>query len=130
MFSDGALAFREFVLNEPLPLARVHGALSRSLQGRDDVVLLGAQAVNAYVDGPRMTRDVDLVSPRARDVTQELQEVLREEFRIAVRVRELPGGKGFQLYQVRKPKNRHLVEIRPGVAGRRPAAYFPIAETA
>jgi hypothetical protein len=115
MFSDGALAFREFVMHEPLPLAQIHDAVLRFLQGRDDVVLLGAQAVNAYVDEPRMTQDVDLISTRAKDLAQELRHALHEEFGIAVRVRELPEEKGFRVYQVRKPKNRHLVDIRPAV---------------
>ena len=32
-------------------------------------------------------------------------------FRIAVRVREVVPG-GFRVYQLRKPKNRHLVDVR------------------
>ena len=55
MFGDGALTFREFATREPLPLATIHDAVLDFLRGRDDAVLYGAQAVNAYVDESRMT---------------------------------------------------------------------------
>src|SRR5215831_1469772 len=64
MFGDGSLTFREFAMREPLPLATIHDAVLDFLRGRDDAVLYGAQAVNAYVDEPRMTQDVDIASPR------------------------------------------------------------------
>jgi hypothetical protein len=38
---------------------------------------------------------------------------LAKQFQIAVRVREVAGGKGFRVYQLRKPQNRHLVDVRP-----------------
>lgn len=82
------------------------------LHGRDDAVLFGAQAVNAYVGEPRMTQDVDLLSVRAKDLAEELRKHLSEKFHIAVRVREIGGGKGFRIYQVRSEGNRHLVEVR------------------
>jgi hypothetical protein len=53
MFGDGPLLFREFVMQEPLPLAIVHTAVLEFLRGKDDAVLFGAQAVNAYVDEAR-----------------------------------------------------------------------------
>jgi hypothetical protein len=37
---------------------------------------------------------------------------LNERFHLAVRIREIKQGVGYRLYQVRKPKNRHLVGIR------------------
>jgi len=49
MFGDGALTFREFIMREPVPLASIHDAVLEFLRGRDDAVLFGAQAVNAYV---------------------------------------------------------------------------------
>ena len=55
MFGDGSLTFREFAMREPLPLAMIHDAVLEFLRGRTDAVLFGAQAVNAYVDEPRMT---------------------------------------------------------------------------
>lgn len=66
MFGDGSLTFREFMMREPLPLAAIQDAiLFEFLPGRDDAVLYGAQAVNAYVEESRMTQDVDIASPRA-----------------------------------------------------------------
>jgi len=43
---------------EPLPLATIQAAVFEFLRDRDDVVVLGAQAVNAYVGEPRMTQDI------------------------------------------------------------------------
>src|SRR5262249_26550944 len=113
MFGDGALTFREFAMREPLPLATIHGAVLEFLRDRDDAVLFGAQAVNAYVDEARMTQDVDIASPRAAELAEELRLILNKRFHIAVRVRDIRDGLGYRIYQVRKPKNRHLVDVRP-----------------
>jgi hypothetical protein len=113
MFGDGALSFQEFAMGEPLPLARIHEAVLEFLRGRDDAVLFGAQAVNAYVEEPRMTQDVDILSPRAETFCEELRDHLNQKFHIAVRVRKVREGIGYRLYQVQKPKNRHLVDVRP-----------------
>src|SRR5437867_4468032 len=112
MFGDGALTFREHVMKEPLPLALVHDAVLEFLHHRDDAALFGAQAVNAYVDEPRMTQDVDILSPRAKELAGELCTVLNQRLHIAVRVREAREGVGFRIYQVQQPKNRHLVDLR------------------
>ncbi len=113
MFGDGALTFREFIMREPHPLAVIHDAVLEFLRGRDDAVVYGAQAVNAYVDEPRMTQDVDIASPRAVELAEELRRYLNQKFHIAVRVREVREGLTYRIYQVRKPKNRHLVDVRP-----------------
>lgn len=113
MFGDGALTFREFAMREPLPLATIHDAVLEFLRGRDDAVLFGAQAVNAYVKEPRMTQDVDIASTRAPELAEELRRFLKERFHIAVRVRSIRKGLGYRIYQVRKPDNRHLVDVRP-----------------
>ena len=99
-------------MGEPLPLATIHDAILEFLRGRDDAVVFGAQAVNAYVDEPRMTQDVDIMSPRAEDLAEELRLNLNERFSIAVRIRNVREGVGYRLYQLRKPKNRHLADIR------------------
>ncbi len=112
MFNAGALTFREFSMGETLPLATIHTAVLEFLRDRNDVVLFGAQAVNAYVDEPRMTQDVDLLSDRAAEVAQELCDHLRAQFHIAIRVRQVASGQGYRLYQVRKTGNRHLVDVR------------------
>lgn len=100
-------------MHESLPLSQIHQSVLEFLQGRSDVVLFGAQAVNAYTSEPRMTQDVDLLSTRAKEFAEELREHLSEIFHIAVRVREIGDGKGFRIYQTRKEGNRHLVDVRP-----------------
>lgn len=100
-------------MSETLPLSTIQNAVLEFLRDRDDVVVFGAQAVNAYVDEPRMTQDVDLMSQRAADLAVELREHLNQLFHIAVRLREIGEGRGYRLYQVQKTGNRHLVDLRP-----------------
>jgi hypothetical protein len=113
MLNAGVLTFKEFAMREPLPLATIHDAVLEFLRGRDDAVVFGATAVNAYVDEPRMTQDIDLMSTRAEDLAEELRAYLSERFHIAVRVRTVRGDKGYRLFQMQKAGNRHLVDIRP-----------------
>lgn len=108
-------------MHETLPLSKIQEAVLEFLQGRDDAVLFGAQAVNAYVSEPRMTQDVDVLSTRAQGLAEDLCGDLSEKFHIAVRVREIKE-KGFRIYQVRKEGNRHLVDIRS-------VTVFPESET-
>lgn len=112
MFGDGSLTLREFAMHEPHPLATIQESILRFLRNREDAVLFGAQAVNAYVDESRMTQDVDILSTRARELAEELRAQLAKEFRFAARTREVAGGRGFRVYQLRTPKNRHLADIR------------------
>ena len=100
-------------MREPLPLATVHEAVLEFVRGRDDVVVFGATAVNAYVSEPRMTQDIDLMSTRAAELAQELRDFLSDRFHIAVRVRVIGEGKGYRIFQIRKEGNRHLVDLRP-----------------
>ena len=99
-------------MKEPVPLAAVHDCILEFLRGRDDAVVFGAQAVNAHVDQPRMTQDVDIASTRAHELADEIRQRIHDEFHIAVRVRQVRDGIGLRLYQVAKPKNRHLVALR------------------
>lgn len=112
MFDAGVLTFREFTMGERLPLATIQNAVLEYLRGRDDIVLFGAQAVNAYVTEPRMTQDIDVLSTRAEAFAEELRAHLAGRFKIAVRVREIGEGRGYRVFQVRKTGNRHLVDIR------------------
>jgi hypothetical protein len=83
------------------------------LRGREDAVLFGSQAVNAYVGEPRMSQGIDLVSTRAVELAEELrkppdliaQKVISYHAR---RVRVISDGKGYRL-QIQKPYNRHAV---------------------
>jgi hypothetical protein len=113
VFNAGVLTFKEFAMQEGLPLSTVQQAVLEFLRGRSDAVVFGAQAVNAYVDEPRMTQDIDLLALQAAALSQELRDYLTNRFHIAVRVREIGEGRGFRLYQVQKLGNRHLVDIRP-----------------
>ena len=58
MFNAGTLTFQEFMMQESLPLATIQNALLEFLCDRDDAVVFGAQAVNAYVKERRMTQDL------------------------------------------------------------------------
>jgi hypothetical protein len=58
----------------------------------------------------RMSQDIDLISTRALELAEELREHLSEHFHIAVRV--IGAGKGYRLFQIHKPSNRHLVDLR------------------
>jgi hypothetical protein len=112
MLNAGVLTFQEFAMREPLPLATVHEAVLEFVRGRDDVVVFGATAVNAYVAEPRMTQDIDLVSTRAAELAEEVREFLNQRFHIAVRVRVIGEGKGYRVFQIQKEGNRHLVDLR------------------
>src|SRR5947208_14286503 len=93
-------------------LTTIHNGVLEFLRGRDDVVLFGAQAVNAYVSEPRMTQDIDLISSRAAELAHELCDQLGQQFHIAVRVPQAGKGQGYRLYQVQKSGDRHLVDVR------------------
>jgi len=112
MFGAESLTFQEFAMREELPLAAIQNGVLEFLQNRNDAVLIGAQAVNAYVSEPRMTQDIDVVSHRAADLAQEMRDYMSKRFQIAVRVRQVGKGKGYRIFQVRKTGNRHLVDLR------------------
>ena len=97
--------------NEPLALASIFREVFLFLTKRPDAVLFGAHAVNAYCEPERMTQDVDVLSTNAAALAEDLRAHLAETFHVAVRVRAV-GEVAFRIYQVRKPKNRHLVDVR------------------
>src|SRR5829696_720546 len=113
MLVDSGLTFREIIMNEPLPKGAIQQAIFDFLTSRTDAAVFGAMAVNAYIDERRMTEDVDIVSPRAQELAEELRQFLSERFKIAVTVRTIRNGIGFRLYQLTKPTNRHLADVRP-----------------
>lgn len=112
VFVADTINFREIVMKEPLPLTTIQNAVIDFVRGRKDVVLFGAQAVNVYVNEPRATQDVDLMSTRAADLAEELRAYLADRFHIAVRVREIKEGAGYRIFQLQKTGNRHLVDVR------------------
>src|SRR6185295_12443419 len=87
MLNAGVLTFQEFAMREPLPLATIHEAVLEFLKGRDDVVVFGATAVNAYVKEPRMTQDIDVMSVCATELAEQIRTYLSDRFHIATRVR-------------------------------------------
>src|ERR1700704_265293 len=113
MLNAGTLTFEEFAMREQLPLATIHDAVLEFLRGRDDAVVFGDQDVNAYVGEARMSQDIGLISTRAVELAEELREYLSERFHITVRESVISAGKGYRLFQVHKPRNRHLVDLRP-----------------
>ncbi len=114
MFDAGTLTFQEFAMREPVPLATIQSAVLEFLRGRDDAVVFGAQAVNAYVSEPRMTQDVDLLSPHAEELAEEIRNYLNKKFHIAITTRQTNNGqKEFRVVQICKSGNRHLVDVRP-----------------
>lgn len=119
MLNPDTLTFQEFVMAEPVPLSTIHGAILDFLIGREDAAVFGDQAVNAYVSEPRMTQDVDLLSPRAKELAEELCAALKTRFHLAVCIREVGEGRGYRLFQISKDGNRHLADIRP--VGKLPA---------
>jgi Nucleotidyl transferase AbiEii toxin, Type IV TA system len=112
MLNAGPLTFEEFAMREQLPMATIHDAVLEFLRGRDDVVVFGAQAVNAYVSEPRMSQNIDLLTTHADSLAEELRQRLSDRFQIAVRARMIGAGKGYRLFQIAKPRNRHLVDVR------------------
>src|SRR3954467_11832196 len=113
MLVDSGLTFREIVMNDPLPKGTIQQAIIDFLKSRDDAAIFGAMAVNAYVDERRMTEDIDIASPRAAELADELRQFLSDRLRIAVRIRSVREGIGYRLYQIVKPANRHLADVRP-----------------
>lgn len=100
-------------MREAVPLASIQDAILEFMTGRDDCVLFGAQAVNAYVDTIRATQAVDLAALKGASLAEALSVHLADRFGIAVRVRSIRAGLGYRLFQVRKEGNRHLADVRP-----------------
>jgi hypothetical protein len=109
---DLPVTFKESMTQEKPTLADVFDAVLVFLAGRQDVVVFGSFAVNAYAEPPRMTADIDMMSTNADRLLIELCEMLRDRFHVAVRVRSVAQGRGFRIYQLRKPENRHLIDVR------------------
>jgi hypothetical protein len=99
-------------MDESLPLATIHEAILDFARHRDDVVVFGAHAVNAYSDEPRMTQDVDILTREPLAVAEELRAYLADHFNAAIRSRELSVGTAYRIYQLYKPRNRHLADVR------------------
>ena len=67
--------------------------------------------MNAYVDESRMTQDVDILSP-ARRISPTNWHLSLATISDRGSGSDRGGRLGHRLYQLRKPKNRHLVDVR------------------
>jgi hypothetical protein len=112
LLADAPLTFREFAMQEPLPLATIFRSIFEFLTKGSDLVLFGAHAVNAYCEPERMTQDVDLLALDAEAAAEALRAHLFAAFHVAIRIREVSKHDAYRVYQVRDPKNRHLVDVR------------------
>lgn len=108
---DAPVTVREVMTHEEVPLADVFREIGHLLMSREDAVLFGAQAVNVYAQTERMTQDVDVISTQAETLAEEICARLAARFHIATRVRVVVPG-AYRVYQVQKPRNRHLVDVR------------------
>lgn len=107
-------------MHEILPIHRIQEAIFDFCRERQDLAIFGAQAVNLYVNQPRMTQDVDLLCASPADLAAALALRLGEQFHIATRVRELRPGKAYRVFQIRAEGNRHLADLR--------LAEFPLTD--
>ncbi|HMV47364.1 MAG TPA: hypothetical protein PLD20_35300 [Blastocatellia bacterium] len=102
-------------MKEALPLATIQNSVIDFLRGRDDVVLFGAQAVNVYVNEPRATQDVDLMSTRTAELTEDLANHLSKRFHVYFAWKKSKVGDDYKLFQLRENETRHLVDVRSAV---------------
>jgi hypothetical protein len=112
MLADYSLTLQEYSMANEVTLAEIHRVVLNFLQNRTDSIVFGAQAVNLYVDEPRMTQDVDVMSTIAAELSELIRSELHQKLHIAARVRSVANEKGFGVFQLRSPSNRHLVDIR------------------
>jgi hypothetical protein len=112
LIEDAPLSLREYVMGEELPLATIFRAIAEILRERDDAVIFGAHAVNAYAGTERMTEDVDVLTVDAAALAERIRSELTSRFHVAFRVREVARGQGQRVYQLRSPKNRHVCDVR------------------
>jgi hypothetical protein len=105
---------QELKAQEIFPATTIHKAVLEFLRGRDDVVVFGAHAINAYVKEQRPTQEIDLLSTRTAKLATELRDYLNRKFRIFLLIRKLNKGNGRRIYQAMKSGDNHfLVDIRP-----------------
>jgi hypothetical protein len=110
---DAPLSLQEYMTHQKVSLADISRAVAGFISGRHDAVVFGAHAVNAYVREERMTSDIDVLSTNAEELAEGIRACLATKFHISVRVRPMTKkGAGFWVYQLMKPKNRPLVDVR------------------
>ena len=124
MLGTDILTFQEFMTHEPLPLATVQAAVFECLQGRDDVVVFGAQAVNAYVGEPRMTQDIEVLALQAAAFAEELRTELSQRFFIFAVLSLVLNPRSAQQIQQGKQDNPNYIDKVPVNLSRFDAKVF------
>ena len=109
----GAYPPPDLKLQEKIPLPTIQNAAMEFLRGREDVVVFGAHAVNAYVKEKRATQELDLLSTRTAKLATELRDHLNRRLRIFLLIRRLNKGEGRRIYQASREGNHALIDIRP-----------------
>jgi hypothetical protein len=97
-----------------IPLAAIHQFVLEQLRLRPgDTVIIGAQAVNAWVPDQeqRMTSDVDTASTQPAAVAQMLERALHERFHIAVRITQTKNTTRIYQRAAHGAPKRYLVDI-------------------
>ena len=106
------VTIQEVMAHEKPSLTEIIAVVLEYLHDRKDVVVVGAHAVNEYVNAPRATADIDVVSTDADHLVQELCKRIHDKLYIAARVRQKVNGLGFRIYRLREGDNQHLVDVR------------------
>ncbi|MES1207615.1 MAG: hypothetical protein ABUS79_16890 [Pseudomonadota bacterium] len=114
------LTAAEYHMRETLPIHRIQEAIFDFCRHRLDMAVFGAQAVNFYVDQPRMTQDVDILCTDPSAFSADLARSIGDQFHVAIRVRQLSPGKAYRVFQLRSEGNRHLADLR--------LAEFPLTD--
>lgn len=109
----GAYPPPDLKLQEKIPLPTIQNAAMEFLRDREDVVVFGAHAVNAYVKEKRATQELDLLSTRTAKFATELRDHLNRRLRIFLLIRRLNKGEGRRIYQASREGNHALIDIRP-----------------
>lgn len=109
----GAYPPPDLKLQEKIPLATIQNAAMEFLRGREDAVVFGAHAVNAYVKEKRATQELDLLSTRTAKLATELRDHLNRRLRIFLLIRRLNRSEGRRIYQASREGNQALIDIRP-----------------
>jgi len=113
MYQSRAYPPRDFKAREKFPRDMILTAVRDFLRGREDAVVFGGHAVNAYAKEQRATQEIDLLSTRAAKLATELRDYLNRRFRLFLLIRRLNKGEGRRIYQATQSGNHFLIDLRP-----------------
>ncbi len=113
MYQSRAYPPRDFKTREKFPRDMILTAVREFLRDREDAVVFGGHAVNAYAKEQRATQEMDLLSTRAAKLATELRDYLNRRFRLFLLIRRLNKGEGRRIYQATQSGNHVLIDLRP-----------------